>query len=159
MDHPERNGKGLFMAIYRWPAGWDPLQGLRTMHRELERFLGDGITSAARRIGGGSYPPVNVWNGPEEMVVQCEVPGVSRDEIELSITGETLVIKGTKKPPAEEAQARYQRRERGYGDFNRTIVLPDKVEAEQVEASLKAGILSVRLPKSEAARPRRIQVK
>jgi HSP20 family protein len=146
------------MAIFRWPSGWDPWVGLRVMQRELERLAGRGSLGEGRNIGGGVYPPVNVLNGPKDILVECDMAGVPREDVDLSITAETLVIKGVKKPPAEEDAVRYQRRERGCGDFNRTIVLPDRVDTERISASLTDGILTVRLPKSQAGTPRRIQV-
>ena len=146
-------------TLFRWPGGLDPFGGLRYVQREMERLMGRSLTGVSQQIGGGVYPPVNVLNGPDELVVQCEVAGVTRDDLDLSITGETLVIRGVKKAPPEDQDRTYQRRERGFGDFARTIVLPDKVDAERVEAALDAGVLTVRLPKSEAARPKQIVVK
>jgi len=126
------------------------------MQRELERLSARG--GEGRSIGGGVYPPVNVLNGPADIVVECEVPGVKKEALDLSITGETLVVKGTKQADFEEDDGRYHRRERGMGDFSRTVVLPDKVDPERISASLTAGILTVRLPKSEAAIPKHIKV-
>ena len=145
-------------SLFRWPDGWDPLGTLRQMQREMDRFLGRSA-AAARRVGGGTYPPVNVFDGPADILVQCELAGVKREELDLSITGETLVIKGTKHPPADAEKLRFLRRERGYGQFQRTIVLPDRVDPDAVEAKLDAGILTIRLPKSEAVRPHQIEVK
>ncbi len=151
------------MPVFRWPSGWDPFEGLRSMQRELERLVSRG-GGESRSVGGGVYPPVNVLDGPEAIIVECEVPGVPRDQLDLSITGETLVVKGTKRVSAETGEGdggetvSYQRRERGSGDFSRTIVLPEKVDAEKVEAQLEAGILTVRLPKSEDRRPRQIKI-
>jgi len=148
------------MAIFRWPTNWlDPFGGLRHLQREMERLVGNTALGAAERISGGSYPAINVLNGPNEMIVQCELAGVARDDVELTITGETLIIKGNKKPPAGEDTLRFQRRERGVGEFRRTIVLPDKVDAGRVEADLADGVLTVKLPKSEAAKPRQIPVR
>jgi len=127
------------------------------MQRELERLMGRAA-SDSRSIGGGIYPPVNVLNGSDDLIVQCEVAGVSKDDLDISITGDTLVIRGRKLPSADEQNVRFQRRERGSGDFSRTIVLPDKVDADRVEANLKDGILTIRLSKSEAAKPRQIRV-
>jgi len=146
------------MAIFRWPSGWDPLGGLRVMQRELERLVSAGPFGESRRVGGGNYPPVNVFNGSEDMVVQAELAGVDREDVDLSITGETLVIKGTKRGHDDGEKLRYQRHERGAGDFSRTIVLPDRVDADRVEANLADGVLTIRLPKSEAARPKQINV-
>ena len=147
------------MATFRWPVGWDPFGGLRVMQRELDRLVARTGLGESQRVGGGTYPPVNVLNGPDELVVQCEVAGVKRAELDLSITGETLVVKGAKQTLEEGGEVRYQRRERGVGDFSRTIVLPDKIDPDKVEATLNAGILTIRLPKSEAARPKQIKVR
>ena len=146
------------MATFRWPVGWDPSLGLRLMQRELERLTGSSWFSDARGIGGGNYPPINVYNGPEDIVVECELAGVKKDDLDISITGETLQIKGVKRPAADDEQVRYQKRERGEGDFNRTIVLPDRIESGRVEAKLADGILTIRVPKSEAAKARQIAV-
>ncbi|MBN1554794.1 MAG: Hsp20/alpha crystallin family protein [Phycisphaerae bacterium] len=147
-------------TLFRWPGNWDPFAGLRVMQRELERLSGRGGFGEGRNIGGGVYPPLNVYNGPTELVVECEVPGVKREDIDLSITGETLVVKGVKHPAGEsDEEIRYQRCERGSGEFSRTVVLPDKVEPEGISASLVDGILTVRLPKSQAAMPKKINVK
>jgi len=147
------------MTPIRWPSGLDPFSSLRYMARELEQMVGRSLAGEMQGVGGGAYPPVNVLNGPNDTIVQCELAGVARDDLDISITGETLVIKGTKKPPADEEKLHYQRRERGSGEFNRTVVLPNQVEADRVEAKLANGILTVRLPKSEAAKSRRISVK
>jgi HSP20 family protein len=130
------------------------------MQREMDRLvgLGKGIVGETQRVGG-SYPPVNVYNGPSDIIVQCEIAGVAKGDMDLNLTGETLVVKGVKRAPQNDDKLRYQQRERGFGEFNRTIVLPDPVEADKVEAKVESGILTVRLPKSEAARPRTIPVK
>ncbi|MBN1941935.1 MAG: Hsp20/alpha crystallin family protein [Phycisphaerae bacterium] len=151
-------------TLFRWPGNWDPFAGLRVMQRELERLSGRGGFGEGRNIGGGVFPPVNVYNGPAELVVECEVAGVKREDVDLSITGETLVVKGVKHPAGAteekaESDIRYQRCERGSGEFSRTIVLPDKVDPDRISASLIDGILTVRLPKSQAALPKKINVK
>lgn len=133
--------------------------GFRVMQKELEKLAGRSLMSGSRQIGGGAYPPVNVLNGSAELIVECEIPGLIREEIDLSIVGETLVIKGSKKPLIEGEDVRYQCHERGMGDFSRTIVLPDRVDAERISASLAEGILTVRLPKAEAALVKHIDVK
>ena len=93
-------------TLFRWPSDWDPAGTLRTVQREMDRLVGRGLFGDSRRVGGGNYPPVNVLNGTDDLLVQCEVPGVSREDLDLSITGETLVIQGVKKPPADAEKAR-----------------------------------------------------
>ena len=146
------------MAIFRWGTNFDPFAGLRHIQRELERLHWSWF-GESRRIGGGAYPPVNVYESPEEILVQCEVAGVEPTAVDASITGETLTIKGTKLALPEEEGVKFIRRERGGGEFTRTIVLPETVEADKVDASLRNGVMTIRLPKSAAAKPMRIEIK
>ena len=127
------------------------------MHREIERLTGRQ-NGAGRGIGGGSYPSVNVLSSSDEIVVECELPGVKRDDIDLSIAGETVVIKGSKKCECVTDDIQYHRRERGSGDFSRTVVLPEKIDADRISASMTDGILTIRLPKSEAAMLKKIKI-
>jgi HSP20 family protein len=103
------------MAIFRWGANFDPLAGLRYMQRELERLHGS-LFGESRRVGGGTYPPVNVYESGDEILVQCEVPGVEPGDVEALITGETLAIKGVKRVPPEDEDVKFVRRERGGGE-------------------------------------------
>ncbi len=146
------------MAIFRWGAGFDPFAGLRHLHRELER-LNWPWPGQARTVGGGVYPPVNVHNCPEDVVIQCEVAGVRQEDLDVSITGETLTIKGVKQPGPDAESVRFVQQERGFGEFTRTIVLPDSVEPDRIEARLRDGILTVRLPKKAQVAPKQIEVK
>lgn len=146
------------MAIFRWPGGLDRFGGVRYLQQEMERLVGR-VFGEVQRIGGGVYPPLNVLNGPDEMIVQCEVPGLRREDLDISITGDTLVVKGVKNPPSDDEKLTYQRRERGIGEFSRTVVLPDRADADRIEATMDAGILTIRIPKSQAAKPRQIHVK
>jgi HSP20 family protein len=147
------------MPIFRWGNNFDPMQGFRWLQRELDRLTEwpRGMMES-QRLGGGSYPPINVYNGEDEMVVMAEVAGVEMSDLNLSITGETLILKGIKKPSADEETVQFHRRERGSGEFLRTVILPDKVEADRVSARLVNGVLTIRLPKSEAAKPKQIAV-
>ncbi len=74
-------------TLFRWPGGWDPFGTLRTMQRELERAAGSDLFGDGRRVGGGNYPPVNVFSGADEIIVQSEVPGLKKEDLDLSITG------------------------------------------------------------------------
>jgi HSP20 family protein len=100
-----------------------------------------------------------VYTSAEDVLVQCEVPGVESDDLDVNITGETLTIKGVNRPAEGEESMKFIQRERGHGEFTRTVVLPDAVEADKIEASLRDGILTVRLPKAAGAEPRQIEIK
>ena len=145
------------MAIFRWGSSFDPFAPLRRLQHEMERAAWPW-GEPSRRVGGGAYPPVNLYEADGEVVVQCEVPGVEPGELDVNITGETLTIKGVKKPPPDADALRFIRRERGSGEFTRTVVLSDQVDAEKISADLRDGVLTVRLPKMAGPRPRRIAI-
>lgn len=146
------------MTLFRWSDNWDPFIGIRHMQREFDRVINRSVIDGKKSVGGGVFPPVNVCNGNNEIVVECEMPGVKKSDIALTVTGETLVVKGVKLPHGDETKVQFYRRECGSGDFSRTIVLPDKIDAENIEASMDCGILVVRIPKSESASPKQINV-
>jgi len=129
------------------------------LHGELEQMLSGLREHAGRMFGGEEYPPVNVYAKGENLVVTVELPGMRQEDIELSVTGNTLAIKGERKPEVAPDGVRYHRRERKYGAFVRAIQLPEEVDADKAAASYGAGILTVTLPRAEAARPRKIEVR
>ena len=106
---------------------------------------------------GAAYPAVNVWEDGDNAYVEAELPGMSMDGIEVNVIGNEVTIRGER--TIEEPQnGTYRRRERPAGCFSRTITLPWEIDAEHVEANLHDGVLTVRLPKSPAAKPRKIKV-
>ncbi len=115
-----------------WPgANFDPLWGLRAVQRELSRLFSDPRA--------GDFPPINVYDDGHEFVVVAQVPGVGSSELDVTLTGETLEIKGAKAALAEVAGERFHRRERVDGAFTRTLVLPEKVDADGIRARQRDG--------------------
>jgi HSP20 family protein len=100
---------------------------------------------------------VNVWQSENEVFAEAEIPGVKAEDLDISVVGSELTIKGTRQPAVEQEPA-FHRRERGAGSFARVIRLPVDVDPEKVQASLRDGVLTLTLPKAEAAKPRRITV-
>jgi len=143
------------MPLFDW--GNDPWSGLRDVQRELGRLFGGWGRGESQLVGGSGYPPVSIYDREDSLVVLAELPGVPMENLDLSITDDTLVIKGSK--PEDDVQPdQYHRRERGSGSFSRTVVLPDPVQGEAIKAQLSRGLLRIELPKSEQARSRRISV-
>lgn len=105
-----------------------------------------------------SYPALNIWEEGDQLFAEAELPGMGMDDVELFVVGNELTIKGQRRPLADE-NASYHRRERGVGEFSRTVTLPVEIDSDKVEASLKNGVLTITLPKAEAARPRKISVR
>jgi HSP20 family protein len=147
----------LDMMVRRY--GPQPLGRLRD---EMDRMLW-GLYRAADG-GGGAQPDVqvnpliNVWEAEDRIFVEAELPGVKQDDLDISVVNDELSIKGQRKEEVE-AESVYHRRERSTGTFMRVLQLPVEVDADRVTATLTDGVLLVELPKSEAARPRKIEVK
>jgi HSP20 family protein len=105
------------------------------------------------------FPLLNVRDARESFVVTAEIPGMKTDDLEIKIEGDTLTLKGERKPEDVGVNASYHRRERATGVFQRSMTLPGKVDADKVNATYKNGVLTVTLAKEKAAVPRQITVK
>ena len=146
------------MALFRF-SSLDPVSGLLTLQRELDRafqnpFLGSDLGVSGR----GVFPPINVFSDRDGYVVRLEVPGVAPEKISIEGQGRTLTVVG-KRESTPPAGASFHRRERGAGEFSRSIQLPDDLDITRAEAAYKHGILTIRIPKREEAKPRQIAVK
>jgi HSP20 family protein len=146
------------MALYRFTAGLNPVSGLRELQRELERAFDNPLGFDLGLSGRGVFPAVNVFSDAEGCVVRLEVPGVSPEHISITSQGRTLTISGKRESQAP-AGGSFHRRERDCGEFSRSVQLPEELDLARAEAAYKHGILTVRIPKQEAAKPRQISVK
>lgn len=143
---------------------WDPftdLWGKMNQFREgMDRLfdsvgLGDGPWPAL----AAAYPGVNVWEDSDNVYAEAELPGMELSDLEIYVTrGDQLTIKGERKQPTS-GSAFWHRQERGFGRFARVLTLPVVVDPDKVEARLHNGVLTITMPKSETARPRKITVK
>ena len=142
---------------------WHPFRSfpLTALRRQMDRVLSGMRSDGLDWVWPGArhdQPAVNLWETADAVHVELEVPGVKSDQLDLSVVGSQLSIK-IERPEVQEEGATYHRRERPVGSFLRVVELPCDVEAGKVEAALEHGVLSITLPKAEAARPRKIQVK
>ena len=125
----------------------------------FDRFFEDfGLPNVFSEETGFS-PAFDVSETSEEFTVKAELPGIAEKDIDISISDGILTIKGEKKQENEEKNACYHTVERRYGSFSRTMRLPTDVDAEKVDATFKDGVLKLALPKSEASKPRKIEIK
>ena len=142
------------MKGVNWHERWDPL---RELQREMGRLF-DSIDPFQPQRHVRQYPPVNVYDAGESYILSAQLPGVAASDVELTITGETLTMRGERKRSEGIRDDSYRRQERPMGRWTRTITLPDRVESAQVSAAFTSGILTVTLPKAENAKPRHITV-
>jgi len=148
------------MAIVRL---WDPMKELSNMQHRLNRVLEDTFGTPLYRgeqPGSGTWAPaVDIFETDAEIVVRAEVPGVSRDQVQVEVDDGVLSLRGERKFEKEVKEENYHRVERVYGAFHRSFTLPDSVDPEKVLAELRDGVLEVRLGKREQAKPKQVQVK
>ena len=149
-------------SFFDWPgAGWrNPLLQLEQMRREVER-LGSTLfaRSGVRSAMAGVFPALNLSEDKDHYFVRAELPGIQAEDLELQVHGKSLTIAGERKIASEGENVKYHRREREAGRFSRIIDLPGDVDADKVEAQMMNGMLTIRIAKSEAAKPRQIKVK
>jgi HSP20 family protein len=128
--------------------------------REVDQLFSDlfGNGWNGDREAPASFPALNIWEDGQNLYAEAEMPGIKIEQIEISVTGDQLTLRGERKSE-EKAGITCHRRERDFGAFTRVMRLPAPIDASRVEASLKNGVLTITLPKSEQARPRRIEVK
>ncbi len=143
------------MALSEFPGfGLDPLLELRRMQAEMNRLF-SGYSAAAAR----EFPPINIWLGENSVVLTAELPGVTRENVDVSLQDEVLTLQGSRQPQAAQPDVRWLRRERAYGSFTRTIQLPFRVDPEKVQARYTNGVLEIELERLEADRPKKIQIR
>jgi len=143
------------MGFSRLNGGLPLNQVRRGMDQLLEDFFGASAPRAL--VPARAFPALNVWEDGDNLFAEAELPGVASEDVDVSVVGNELTLKGRRVVSAEEGVA-YHRRERGVGEFTRVVRLPVDVNADKVEATLTNGVLTIKLPKSEAAKPRKIQV-
>lgn len=138
---------------------WEPFEGLAALQREMNRMFERFFDEGPIRLWERPFEPaVEVADTPEAVVVKAQVPGVSKDQIQLTITENALTLKGEMKEEEKKEEKNYYRREWRYGAFERTIPLPAAVQADKASAELKDGVLAVTLPKREPAKVHQIPI-
>lgn len=146
------------MAIVRWT---DPFQELAQLQDRLNRAFSQayGRSDEGLLSSGAWLPPVDIYqNGEHELVLKAELPDMTREDIDVTVDKGTLTIKGEKKLTGEVKEEQFHRIERRYGTFSRSFSLPPTVDPGRVAADYRNGVLTVKLPMREEAKPRTIKV-
>ena len=149
------------MTLIKWRPRreWDPFAVVEHLQNQINRAFNSSLAEWPTTAGWGTaFPAADVYQDKDNVIVTAEVPGLAEKDVDLSITGNTLTLKGEKKHESEVKEESYHRVERSYGSFQRVIELPVEVNAEKAKAKLTNGVLTVTLPKSEAVKPKQITV-
>jgi HSP20 family protein len=150
------------MAIVRW----EPFRDLASLQERMNRLFDESVRTRSGAAGqdddwalGGSWaPPVDIYEKDGNIVLKAELPGIEPKSVDIRIENNTLTLRGERNLEQDVKREHYHRVERAYGQFTRSFTLPNTVDTEKIKAEYKDGVLSVRLPKHEEAKPKQIQV-
>ena len=145
------------MAFVRFSSSLDPIDTLLRLQREFDRVSENPVGFDLGLSGRGVFPPINVFNDGDGYIARLEVPGVAPEEITIETQGQTLQISGKRETPLPDG-ASFHRHERSDGQFSRSLQFPTDLDLTKAEASYKNGMLTIRIPKKEEAKPRQIAV-
>jgi HSP20 family protein len=140
---------------------WDPFRDMVSMRDEIDRLF-DGFIGRlpGRRevVEGAWIPLLDLEETKDDFIIRAEIPGMKKEDVKISLTGDKLRISGERSREKEEKGKTYHRMERAYGRFERVLTLPAEIDASKVKASYKEGLLEVTLPKTERVKPKEIGI-
>src|ERR1700728_3354976 len=150
----------MSLIRYQTPqlSNWPTFDRLSSLRSELDRLFDLSWSGRDSGLFSGWSPALDVFDEKDHFVVNAELPGMKKEEIDLSFQDGVLSISGERKQATENTEGETFRSERYFGKFQRSVTLPAAVDSSKISASYKDGILSVTLPKSEAAKPKQIAV-
>ncbi len=131
---------------------YNPFEELNSLQEEMNRLFNDyGVRYS-------KFPAVNIYSTNEEVILTAEIPGLNKEDLNISVHDNNITIEGERKEPKQKADTTFHRKERGLGKFIRSFRLPYEVDSEKTKAKYQDGILTVTLPRLEATKPRKISV-
>lgn len=149
------------MALIRWkPASdlWDPFSNLEDIREEMNRIFDTSLRRRGSSWDVAFTPAMDVVEEKDNFLVKVDLPGMTKDDVSVTIHDSYLTIKGERRHEVEKKDANFYHRERVAGQFTRTLELPTRVDAGKVSATFRDGVLHVTLPKTEEAKPKEIKV-
>jgi HSP20 family protein len=139
---------------------YDPFRELRSLQRDVDRlFRGTFERGGSEMISGQWNPSVDISENKDSIVLEAELPGMSPDDVNISIENNVLTIQGERRFEKKQDEDNFHRVERSYGSFTRSFTLPPTVSSENVDAAFENGMLRLTLAKREEAKPRKIEIK
>jgi HSP20 family protein len=140
-------------------ARWDPFRDVVTLREAMDRMMEDGYTNRRQMPESRERHfrlPIDAYVTPEDIIVMANMPGIRPEDVEILLEGDTLTIRGERPAPLENVN--YVIQERNYGPFQRTLNINVPVDADKAEAKFENGLLTLTIPKAEAAKPKQIRV-
>lgn len=141
---------------------WQPFSDMVTLRQAMDRLFEDSFVRPSRSttaFGEGAALPIDMYQTDDSFVIKASMPGLKPEDVEVTITGDTLTIKGETRVEEEVEEENYFRQEISYGAFTRSIQLPSALQPDKAEATFDNGILTLTIPKAEETRPKQIKIK
>ena len=138
---------------------WEPAHEMMTLREAMDRLFDDAFTRPVSGSTSFEMPAIDLYQTNKEVVVKAALPGVRPDDVQISLTADVLTLRGDYKQESNIEDSAYHIREHRHGMFERSIMLPSPVLADKAKAEFENGILSIFLPKSEATKPKTINIK
>lgn len=141
---------------------WQPFSDMVTLRNAMDRLFDDNFFRPWQWtgvLGDENTLPVDMYQTDDAIVVKASIPGINLEDVEITITGDTLTVKGETREETEVKKDDYFRQERRYGSFHRNILLPNAVQSDKAEANFENGVLTLTIPKAEEVKPKQIKIK
>lgn len=138
---------------------WEPMREMMTLREAMDRLFDDSFTHSVGLGANGGMPVIDLYQTGDDVVVKASLPGLKADDVQISVTGDVLTLRGEFKQEQEKKEATWHLREHRYGSFERSIQLPSEVQTDKARADFENGILTITMPKSEMTKPKTITVK
>jgi len=140
---------------------WEPFKEMTSLRDAMDRLFEDSFVRTPRlwpKIGEWELP-IDMHQTANDIIVKASLPGFKPEEVDISITSDTITIKGEHKEEQEVKEENYSYKERRYGTFNRSVLIPVQVKSDKAEAVFEDGVLTLTMPKAEEVKPKQIKVK
>ena len=138
---------------------WEPMREMMSLRDAMDRLFDDAFTRPISVSGVSGMPAIDMYQTNDDVVVKATLPGLNAEDVDITVTGETLTLRGEFKQENEQKETNYHLREQRYGSFERSILLPTDVEANKAKADFDNGILTITMPIAEAVKPKSISIK
>ncbi len=165
-QHIEQIKREIAMVLEKWRPGWGmrPWRPFRELE-EMEWRFGDvfgrlSLPTVWRQLPAeeGWAPPIEMFEKEDKFIVKAELPGLKKEEIDVTVVGDTITVKGERKTETEVKEENYYCCERSYGSFFRSVTVPTAVDANKIEASYENGVLEITLPKAPEVKPKKVDI-
>ena len=138
---------------------WNPYRELMNVHEQLNRLFEEPGGQTSDSSYGGWFPAIDLREEEKRFVIEADLPGVKKDDIQIEVENNVLTLRGERKFEHESKKENFHRIERAYGKFMRSFTLPSRIDASQITASQNGGILEIVIPKAKESLPQKIEIK